>query len=301
MFRKMHLSLAFAVVLLPIVVNAEQPLKVSEQALKDHVISRTEPFYPPIARAARITGTVVPELQVGTDGKIISAKVVSGPAMMQQAAIDCVKKWNLKPFEKDGIPVPATGQAAVVFSLGKDDPTAEEEKLAAAYFPASDECHANSRGDGDPAKAAQACKKAAEIAEQFPADRRFIEKRSAFVFAAWALMMNGDMDEARRYADLAVETVKLGHDDNSGQNAAYFVKGMVEGKSGRFEAADQDLGVAEDFERKAIDWGKGVQFEHLDSYTSALERTLQIHAQVLQAMGKQDEAQKKLEEAAKVK
>jgi TonB family protein len=287
--------------LLPSLCCAQEPTAVSEQAVNDHVISRVDPEYPPIARAARITGAVVIELRVGVDGRISSTRVVSGPAMLQQSALDCVKKWTLKPFENDGSPFEATGRTSIVFSLGKDDPTPQEENLAADYFPASDQCRAKSRATGDWNGAALACTRAAEIAEQFPADRRFIEKRSAYVFAAWALMMTGDLKNARRYADMAVEVVKLGHDDNSGSHAAYSAKGLVEGKSGDYAAADQDLSKAEEFERKAIEWGKSEKFEHLDSYNDALVMDLHIHAQLLQALGRADEAQKKLDEAATVK
>ena len=287
-------------ILIPSLCPAQQPTTVSEKTFDDHVVERTEPEYPPIAKAARVVGTVVIEVQVGPDGKVVSSKVVSGPAMLQQAAIDCVRKWSLRPFEKDGAPFAAVGRTSIVFSLGKDDPTAQEEKLADQYFPLSDECHTKSRGTVNWNQAAQACKKAAQIAEHFPEDRRFIEKRSAYVYAGWALMMSGDLKEARRYADLAVEVVKLGHDDNSGTNAAYSVKGMVEGKTGEFAAADQDLSTAEAFERKAIDSAKGEKFEH-DTYTGALVQDLRIHAQLLQAMGRTDEAQKKSDEAAAIK
>jgi TonB family protein len=288
-------------IFVPFVCPAQQPTAVSEGTFNEHVIQRTEPVYPPIAKAARIVGTVVIDVQVGTDGKIASTKVVSGPAMLQQAALNCVMKWSLKPFEKDGTPFVAVGRTSITFSLGKDDPTAEEERLAGQYIPLSNECHAKSRVSGNWDEAAQACRKAAQIAEQLPADRRFIEKRSAYVYAGWALMMSGDLKEARRYADLAVETVKLGHDDNSGNNAAYSVKGMVEAKAGEFAAADQDLSTAEQFERKAIAGGKSEKFEHLEEYNAALVQDLRIHAQILQAMGRADQAQKKIDEAANVK
>jgi hypothetical protein len=96
---------------------------------------------------------------------------------------------------------------------------------------------------------------------------------------------------------MAVEIVNLGHDDNSGESAAYSVRGTVEAKSGEFAAADEDLSKAEDYERKAIAWANSVKFEHLDSYTDALNQNLRVHFQLLQAMGRPDEAKKKLAES----
>jgi TonB family protein len=284
-------------VLLPLLSVAQQPTPVDEQILNEHVIERAAPVYPPIAKAARIVGTVVIEMQIGVDGKISSLKVVSGPAMLQQAALDCVKKWKLTPFKKDGAPYVATGRTSVVFSLGKDDPTPYEEELANQYFPVSNECHVKSRGNGNWAEVADSCKKAAELAAKFPSDRRFIEKRDAFVYAAWALLMHGDLNEAQLYADMAVEVVKLGHDDNSGKSAAYSVRGSVEAKSGEFAAADQDLSKGEEYEKKAIEWAKSEKFEHLDSYTDALNQDLRVHFHLLQTMGRPEEAKKKLDEA----
>ena len=77
-------------------------------------------------------------------------------------------------------------------------------------------------------------------------------------------MYNKDFAAALLYGGKAVDIVKLGHDDNSGSNAAYGVRGMVEGNSGDLAAADQDLTVAEDFERKGIAWAEQVKFEHGD-------------------------------------
>ena len=69
--------------------------------------------------------------------------------------------------------------------------------------------------------------------ETFGPEVRFIEKRSAFVYAATACADNRDLPNALAWADKAVEVVKLGHDDNSGSSAAYAVKGEIEGIIGR--------------------------------------------------------------------
>ena len=45
--------------------------------------------------------------------------------------------------------------------------------------------------------------------------------------------------------------VSLGHDGNSGSSAAYEIRD-IEGNLGELTTADQDLTVAEDFERKGI-------------------------------------------------
>jgi hypothetical protein len=119
------------------------------------------------------------------------------------------------------------------------------------------------------------------------------------VWAAWAFLYSGDLKTAFIYAGKAVDVVKLGHDDNVGSNAAYGAKGIVESKLGELTDADQDLITAEDYGRKEITWAEQVGFESSDRYKKVLAQELRIHAQVLQGLNRLDEAQKKLDEAAK--
>jgi TonB family protein len=279
--------------------SAQEVLTVDKLTLNQHVNHRVTPVYPPIAKAARIQGTVVFDVRIGVTGKIESMKVISGPAMLQQAAMDSLKQWTYHPFEKDGKPVPASGTVSIEFSLGKDGPTPKEEEIASRYFPLSDQCRKAVSTKADYSVAALVCKQAADVANEFPIDRRFIEKRSAFVYAAYALMNNNDLSNALAYAKNAVDVVKLGHDDNSGSDAAYGIKGKIESILGDFDAADQDLTIAEDYERKAIAWAEKEKFEHEDEYKQALVWDLRFHARVLQVLNRSEEAQKKLDEAAK--
>lgn len=279
--------------------RAQEALHVDEQALSAHVLKHVAPVYPPIAKAAQIQGTVVFDLRVSADGSIQSMKVVSGPAMLQQAAIDCLKQWTFNPFEKDGKSVPVEGQFPIRFMLGKDAPSADEEKLAEMYFPESDECRKEVAARTDPAKASEVCVRAAEHARMFPEDRRFIEKRSAYVWAVWALLYSGDNANALTWAQRAVDVVKLGHDDNSGNNAVYSVLALAEAKNGDLAASDRDFELAEDFEKKALAWAADAKFEHTESYKRSMVQDLQFHAQVLQALNRPEDAQKKLAEAAK--
>jgi TonB family protein len=113
---------------------AQDVISVDKLTLDQHVERRYGPIYPPIAQAAHVMGTVVIEVRVGLTGKVESMKVVSGPPMLQQAAIDCLKQWTFHPFEKDGNPTPASGIVSIEFSLGKDGPTPKEEEIANKYF-----------------------------------------------------------------------------------------------------------------------------------------------------------------------
>ena len=54
--------------------------------------------YPAIAKAARIQGTVVLQATISKSGTIENLRVISGPPMLQQAAMDAVRGWRYKPY-----------------------------------------------------------------------------------------------------------------------------------------------------------------------------------------------------------
>jgi TonB family protein len=76
------------------------------------------PVYPPIAKAAHVQGTVVLQAVIGKDGQIRELHVISGPAMLQQAAMDAVKAWGYKPYMLNGKPVEVLTTVNVIFTLG---------------------------------------------------------------------------------------------------------------------------------------------------------------------------------------
>ena len=89
------------------------------------------------------------------------------------------------------------------------------------------------------------------------------------------------------YANKAVEVVKLGHDDSSGSEAAYSIRGQIRAFLGDMSGSDEDMSVAETFARK----GKNI---------TSLRRDLQFHADLLDRMNRPQEAQAKLDEALKL-
>jgi len=75
------------------------------------------PDYPPIARAARVSGTVVLRAVIGTDGRIADLQAISGPLMLQEAALEAVRKWTYHPYMLNGEPVEVDTTINVVFSF----------------------------------------------------------------------------------------------------------------------------------------------------------------------------------------
>jgi TonB family protein len=79
------------------------------------VISRPEPAYPPIARAARAQGPVVVRVVADEEGKVVAAQAVSGHPLLQQAALQAARKLRFKPPLVDGKPVKFSGTITYTF------------------------------------------------------------------------------------------------------------------------------------------------------------------------------------------
>ena len=104
----------------PPIVKAAPPkkLSISSRVMAGYLLEKTAPEYPPIAKAARIQGTVVLQATISKTGSIENLRVVSGPPMLQQAALDAVRSWRYKPYLLNGDPVEVETTVNVVFNLG---------------------------------------------------------------------------------------------------------------------------------------------------------------------------------------
>ena len=65
----------------------------------------------------RTTGIVTVEVTVKETGDVATVHTARGPARLQGAAKDEVKKWKFKPFVRDGQAVKANGFVSFNFSL----------------------------------------------------------------------------------------------------------------------------------------------------------------------------------------
>jgi periplasmic protein TonB len=104
----------------PVVKQAPQgPALVSSGVMAGQLIYKVTPLYPAIAVAVRAEGTVVLQAMISKSGAIENLRVVSGPPMLQQAAIDAVKQWRYRPYALDGQAVEVETTVNVVFSMGR--------------------------------------------------------------------------------------------------------------------------------------------------------------------------------------
>jgi protein TonB len=92
-------------------------VRVSSLVESGLLIRKTMPIYPPIGHAMRVSGTVVLAATISKTGTIENLHVVSGPPVLQQAALDAVQTWLYRPYLLDGEPVEVETTINVVFTL----------------------------------------------------------------------------------------------------------------------------------------------------------------------------------------
>jgi TonB family protein len=85
--------------------------------LQGKAISKPQPAYPPAARAEGVSGTVQVEIVVDECGNVASALAISGPPLLQQAAVDAAMKMRYTPTRLSGQPVKVSGTVAYNFLL----------------------------------------------------------------------------------------------------------------------------------------------------------------------------------------
>lgn len=86
--------------------------------LEGNLIRKVQPVYPPLARTARVQGSVVLAALISKDGTIENLRLLSGHPMLSASAIDAVKQWRYKPYILNGDAIEVETQITVNFSLG---------------------------------------------------------------------------------------------------------------------------------------------------------------------------------------
>jgi len=98
---------------------APQRIRVGGNVQAANLVSQQKPVYPPLAKQARISGTVELSAIIGRDGRVQDLKVVKGHPLLVQAALDAVKNWVYRPTLLNGEPVEVSTTIDVNFTLSQ--------------------------------------------------------------------------------------------------------------------------------------------------------------------------------------
>lgn len=99
--------------------KAETPrrIRVGGTAQAANLMTKVAPPYPPLAKEARIQGTVRFNVAIGSDGVVQNVELVSGHPLLVPAAAEAVKQWIYRPTLLNGEPVEVITQVDVNFTL----------------------------------------------------------------------------------------------------------------------------------------------------------------------------------------
>ena len=81
------------------------------------LIHSVPPIYPSLAKLTRVSGDVVVDALIDSSGNVKTVKVLSGPSILQQAAIETVRQWKYEPARLDGQAVAMHLTVTVKFRL----------------------------------------------------------------------------------------------------------------------------------------------------------------------------------------
>jgi protein TonB len=98
--------------------DSKGPVSVASTVAAGLLIRKVIPQYPQLAKAMHVEGTVALAATISKAGTIVNLRVVSGPPMLQQAAIDAVSDWRYRPYLLNGQPVDVETTINVIFKLG---------------------------------------------------------------------------------------------------------------------------------------------------------------------------------------
>ena len=93
------------------------PLPVGGDVKAAKLVSSVPPVYPQMARAQRVSGNVTIDALIDGTGRVTATRVLSGPALLHDAATNAVRQWKYQPATLNGLPTATHLTVTVQFRL----------------------------------------------------------------------------------------------------------------------------------------------------------------------------------------
>jgi periplasmic protein TonB len=97
--------------------TVRQTPHISQGVMEGMLINKVLPVYPLMAREMHVSGRVQLQATISRDGTIENLRVVDGPTLLQQAAINAVKQWRYRPYLLNREPVEVETTINVDFTM----------------------------------------------------------------------------------------------------------------------------------------------------------------------------------------
>jgi protein TonB len=100
-------------------VDLPKVVRVGGAVKEPRKVKHVEPVYPDLALRARVEGLVVLEARIAPNGSVGDVRVLRGVPMLDEAAVDAVRRWVYSPTLVDGVPATALMTVTVRFRLAE--------------------------------------------------------------------------------------------------------------------------------------------------------------------------------------
>jgi len=101
----------------PVAAASAGRVRVGGDVQSARLIHQIRPVYPPLAKQARIQGTVRLQAVIARDGRIQNLQLTSGHPLLVPAAMEAVRQWRYRPTTLNGENVEVLTQINVNFAL----------------------------------------------------------------------------------------------------------------------------------------------------------------------------------------
>jgi len=95
------------------------PIRVGGRVRPPKAIYQAQPVYPLIARQAHIQGQVQIDAVLDEQGNVVEMKIVSGPPLFYEAALNALKEWKYEPTYLNEQPIAVQIIVTITFQLGQ--------------------------------------------------------------------------------------------------------------------------------------------------------------------------------------
>ena len=94
-----------------------QTIRLGSVLSESNLIHKVQPVYPPLARSARVSGTVEFSATISRDGRIENLQLLHGHPLLVNAAKEAILQWRYRPTMLNGQPVEVITSIIVSFNL----------------------------------------------------------------------------------------------------------------------------------------------------------------------------------------
>jgi protein TonB len=94
-----------------------KPVRQSPGVVPGGAVKKVDPVYPTAAKVARQMGVVAVEVTISERGDVTSARALSGPDLLRNAALNAARAWKFRASTLGGVPVTTTTTIVFNFKL----------------------------------------------------------------------------------------------------------------------------------------------------------------------------------------